>query len=165
MMSDSTRIGRRMRRVGFGLLVLAGLTVGLAVPAQAQRPPSNISVGAQIGAPTGVSVGIYGSRAFAYDVLAAWDLDDFFYLNVHGIYDRAIADPPGTALFYGPGVFLGLRDRKPNDDEVALGVSGTFGLRYRYERLEFYARLTPRLALLEETDVDIGGGLGIRFFL
>lgn len=152
-------------RVVPAVVICLMLTAVMALPARAQRTPGSISLGAQIGAPTGVSVGIYGARALSYDILAAWDLDDFFYLNVHGLYDRVIADPPGTSLFYGPGVFIGLRDRKPNNDEVALGVSGTFGLRYRYDRLEFYARLTPRLALLEKTDVDIGGGFGIRFFL
>ena len=45
-----------------------------------------------------------------------------------------------------------------------MGISGTIGLSYLIERFEIYLRLTPRLALIEATDADFGGGLGFRYF-
>ena len=67
-------------------------------------------------------------------------------------------------LFYGPGAFVGVRDRGAENDIVGLGISGTAGISVVAGPIEFYGRVTPRLELIERTNVDIGGGLGIRAF-
>jgi hypothetical protein len=51
-----------------------------------------------------------------------------------------------------------------NDDDAVLGLSGNFGINYEFDRFDIFVQLTPRLELISETDFDIGGGLGARFF-
>lgn len=147
--------------------IAASLTLLLTLiiaPAQAQRAPGAIGIGGQIGDPSGVTLKIYNPSGFSYDFLAAWDLDRFFFLNIHGLLERHIGQTQGLHLFYGPGAFIGIRDRDPGDDDVVVGISGSVGLGYVLDRLEFFGQLTPRLALVPDTDGDIGGGVGLRFY-
>ena len=135
----------------------------LAGPALAQRVPGSIGLGGQIGDPSGVTLLFYSASGLSYDFLAAWDLDDFFYVNAHGLYERPLGDTPRAHIFYGPGAFVGIRDHR-DDDEVRLGVSSTLGAGFIVEQFEFYVRVTPRLTLTPGTDGDIGGGIGLRYY-
>lgn len=145
------------------LLGLALAAAVLATPAaQAQR----LGIGGQLGDPSGLTLKLYNPASYSLDFLAAWDLsDDTFFLNVHGLYERHLSPTTRNAhFFFGPGAFVGFRDRDRGDDDVVVGVSGTFGLNYFFENLELYAQLTPRLALTPDTDGDLGGGIGLRFY-
>lgn len=142
------------------LLLLLGMLAG---PVLAQRVPGSIGLGGQIGDPSGVTLLFYDAGGLSYDILAAWDLDDFFYVNLHGLYERPLADVARAHVFYGPGAFVGIRERR-DDNEVRLGVSSTLGASFVVEQFEFYVRVTPRLALTPGTDGDVGGGLGLRYY-
>lgn len=137
----------------------------------AQPTAGRFGVGIQFGQPSGLSLRIYQPGGMSPDFLMAWDLDDFFFVNLHGTWEKPLAGASNFNFFYGPGVFVGVRDRGPDrrlfdrDDDVELGVSGTFGFNYYIDRFEIYLRLTPRLLLIERTDADIGGGVGFRFYL
>lgn len=147
------------------LIVLILFVSGLSLmEAQAQRQYGDIGIGAQVGQPTGLTVKIYRPTT-SIDFLAAWDWDDFFFLNVHGIFDHSLNDKHTIHFFYGPGGFVGLRDREGIDDEVELGLSGSFGIDFLIDRLEIFAQATPRLALVKATNFDMGGGVGIRIYL
>lgn len=154
------------------LTVCWALLLAAAPDVQAQSRPGTTGIGGQVGDPSGLSLKFYPQGDLAYDFLAAWDLnDDFFFLNVHGVYDRPLGDTP-LGFFYGPGILLGLYgddDDRPGrgdeDNEVALGLSGTFGITFFIERFELYGRITPRLLLVPSTEGDIGGGIGLRYYL
>ena len=139
---------------------LAVLLLVAAPPALAQDRYSDTGVGAHVGDFTGLTIRHYPRTGFAYDGLAAWDLDDFVFVNVHGLYERRFETSP-LNYYFGPGAFLGLR----GDGALGLGASGTGGFNYFAERFEVYIQLTPRLNLLPRTDFDLGGGLGLRFYL
>jgi hypothetical protein len=47
---------------------------------------------------------------------------------------------------------------------LGLGISGNFGFNVFVDQLEVYAQITPRLQLIEGTDADVGGGIGLRFY-
>ena len=147
------------------LAFLAFLCLALATvsTAHAQRRSGAIGLGGQIGEPSGVTLKLYNPNAVSYDFLAAWDLDDFFFLNVHGLFERHLGNNPDVHLFYGPGGFVGFRDR-PEDDDTVAGISGTVGLGFLIEQFEIYGQLTPRFSLIPQTDGDIGGGLGFRYY-
>ncbi len=148
--------------VAGALLVLLMLTTA---PAHAQRVPGAVGVGGQIGEPTGLTVKVYNPQSVSLDVLAAWNLDDFTFLNVHGLYERHLGNTSTVHFFYGPGAFVGFRDRpREQDDDAVAGLSGTIGLGVLVDRLEFYGQLTPRLELTPATNGDLGGGLGFRFY-
>lgn len=140
----------------------------LFLPATAQRPSGSVGIGAQFGSPTGLSLKIYQPTGLSTDILAAWDLDDFFFLNVHGLIERHIDADQRFHYFVGPGVFAGIRDTGADDDldnnSFAAGISGTAGLNFIIGRVEIFGQITPRLELIEETDGAIGGGGGIRVY-
>jgi hypothetical protein len=126
----------------------------------------SVGIGGQFGDPSGLSLRINNAGALNYDILAAWDFDDYFFVNLHGLWEQSLAPAPQLNYFYGPGIFMGFRDRgRWEDDDVYLGLSGTLGLNvYIQQRLEIYGQVTPRLALVPDTDGDVGGGIGLRFY-
>jgi hypothetical protein len=136
----------------------------LSVPAQAQRAPGDVGLGVHVGQPTGVTLKIYNEQT-SVDFLAAWDLDDFFFLIVHAIYDVHLNDEYTIHFFYGPGGYIGIRDRREGlDDEVELGVSGNFGFDFMIQKFEIFVQATPRLSLVQSTNFDMGGGVGFRVY-
>jgi hypothetical protein len=142
----------------FGLILLAR-------PAEAQRAGGDVGLGLQIGEPSGVTLQFYNPGSMSWDFLAAWDVDDFFFLNVHGLYYRDIGQRNDVHLFYGPGAFIGIRDRgRDEDDDVVVGISGTIGIGIMVEQFQIFASVTPRLSLIPGTDGDVGAGVGVRYY-
>ncbi|PHN04498.1 hypothetical protein [Flavilitoribacter nigricans] len=138
--------------------------------AYAQPSGGNFGLGIQFGEPSGLSLRIYQPGRMSADILLAWDLDDFFYANVHGTWEKSLGGSGDFNFFYGPGAFIGLRERNDRrlfdgDNDVNFGVSGTAGFNVYIDRVEIYVRVTPRLLLVDRTASDIGGGLGFRFYL
>lgn len=142
----------------------------LALPKAQAQPGGSFGLGFQFGEPSGLSLRIYQPARMSADILLAWDLNDFFYANVHGTWEKALAGSGQFNFFYGPGAFIGLRERNnrglfDGDNDVNFGISGTAGFNVYIDRFEIYLRITPRLLLVDRTDGDVGGGLGFRFYL
>lgn len=156
---------QRLRTL-LALAFLLGLCAS-TLPAHAQRTSGAVGLGGQIGEPTGVTLKVYNANSPSYDFLAAWDLDDFFFLNVHALFEDDIAASnvdPDLNWFIGPGGFIGVSDA-PGNDEAIIGGSGTIGLNLVFNRrVELYAQVTPRITLIPDTDGDVGGGLGLRYY-
>lgn len=149
-------------------LVLAAPVV--AEPVQAQVGAGSWGIGAHFGEPTGLTLKTYtgtpsrmGRTFNAYDILLGWDFDDYFFVNAHALHEARLGDSP-LNYFLGPGLFLSFHDRGRNEDRVGFGISGQFGINYYVERFELFAQLTPRLRLVESTDGDMGGGIGVRYY-
>ena len=143
------------------LLLALGLTT---THAHAQR--SGFGIGGQLGDPTGLALK-FQSGARTFDLAAGWDLDDYLFVQGHLLLREARLQ--GTAsdftYFYGPGLFLGVRDGNNNrDGSTAFGASFNIGLAYYTGQIEIFGQVTPRLRLIDNTDFDIGGALGIRFY-
>ncbi len=135
-------------------------------PAQAQRAPGAAGLGVQAGEPSGITLKIYNPDRPSYDFLAAWSFDDFFFLNAHVLFERPLAienvDQP-VQWYFGPGAYVGVYD--DGSSEAGLGVSGTIGLDILLaDQFELYLQATPRFELVRETEPDIGGGLGLRYY-
>ncbi len=149
--------------------ILAALLVGLcvgALPAQAQRTSGAAGLGVQAGEPSGVTLKIYNADAPSYDVLAAWSFNDFLFLNGHALFEQRLSaqnvEQP-VHWFIGPGAYIGVRD--DDGSEAGLGISGTIGLDILLaEQFELYIQATPRFELISETEPNIGGGLGLRYY-
>lgn len=129
----------------------------------AQEPAGDLGIGGQIGEPSGVTFKIYQRPTLAYEFLAAWDLDRFFYLNAHALYERPIPDSP-LRYYFGPGIVLGVTDDSGSTDLV-VGLSGQAGVNFFVERFEVFLHLTPRLDIIPSTDGEVGGGIGLRYYL
>jgi hypothetical protein len=146
------------------------LSVGLASQAHAQRTGGAVGLGGQAGDPSGITLKVYNANSPSYDVLAAWSsIDDFFFLNGHALFENTIpAENVEQPLewFIGPGAFIGAFEQgRDGDDDLALGISGTTGIQILLDRrFEIYLQATPRFFLVPETDANIGGGLGFRYY-
>ena len=147
----------------FSLIVIFFLSTSPQL--QAQRSNGDVGIGLQLGQPSGLSVSVHRTSGLSPDILAAWDLNDFFFVNVHGIAHQHLGNSGDFHFIYGPGAFVGIKDIGRDEDRIRAGISGTAGFSVMISSLELYARVTPRLQLLDKTAVDIGGGLGIRLFL
>jgi len=150
-------------KTGIILIVFLFLSAGYA---EAQRAPGEVGLGVQIGEPTGFTVKIYHPTT-SLDFLAAWDINHYFFLNIHAIYDTHFNNAQTIHFFYGPGGYIRVwdRSRQDLDDEIELGVSGNFGLDFLIRKFEIFAQVTPRLSLIQSTNFDMGGGIGFRFYL
>lgn len=138
------------------LLTLAAV-LAVALPAQAQ-----LAIGGQVGDPTGLSIKA-GAGPGALLLAIGWDLDDSVSAEGHYVLSsrRVQGSDANLALFYGPGLFL-----SSNDNNTRFGVSLGVGLEAGLTReIEVYGIVSPRLQLVEETDFDVGGGIGLRLRL
>ncbi len=145
--------------------LLLGLCIG-ASPTQAQRTSGAAGLGVQAGEPSGVTLKIYNADGPSYDFLGAWSFDDFLFLNAHALFEQRLSaqnvEQP-VHWFIGPGAYVGVYDNV--ESEAGLGVSGTIGLDILLaEQFELYIQATPRFELIRETEPDIGGGLGVRYY-
>ncbi len=157
-----------MKKLASRIMLMAALALGFVVTLSAQRAPGSVGVGAQFGKPTGLTVKVYNPNSMSLDILAAWDLEDFFFLNVHGIYEIHLGDSERAHFLIGPGAFAGIRDTDDIEgngtDDFAAGISASAGLGFIFGIVEVYGQVTPRLELIEETDGTVGGGIGLRFY-
>ena len=133
------------------------LALAAAAPAQAQ-----LGVGGQLGTPTGLALK-FGDGRGAVLVAVGWDLDDAVEVEGHYLLrDRRLSGSSSNVrVFYGPGAFI-----RTANDNTAAGLSLGVGLAAPLvPELEVYGLLSPRLQLIDETDFDLGGALGLRFRL
>ncbi len=155
-------MGIPYRRVltAFGLAI-AFLTVPTEADAQ-QR--GDVWIGGELGDPSGLVIRpSYQQERRTWEFLAAWDLDKFFFLNVHRLQEVHLNDERTVHFFYGPGAFVGIESNP--DDEAVAGISGRLGLGYGLENWRIYLAVTPRLSLIPDTDGQVGGALGVQFRL
>ena len=139
------------------LAVLAASVSALEVRAQS----GSTWLGFEAGSPTGITLMFDRGSQADLEFLAAWDVDERFYVTGHMLFlANESADPP-LSLRYGPGLFAGFRDRT---DGSVLSIGGSFRLEgaYHWDKFAAYLALTPGLEVIEETDFVMGGGLGFR---
>jgi hypothetical protein len=143
---------------------------------RAQRVGGAVGIGAQGGAPTGVTLKVHNDAGASYDFLAAWDgaQDSFFLFNAHAQFNQNLntsnIDEGQLEWFIGPGAFVGFFGDAPGDDDfdegdAVIGASGRIGLNFAFaDNFELYGQFTPRIALVPGTDLYPGGGIGLRFY-
>lgn len=147
------------------LFLITSLTIFTVFSTHAQRTRGDVGIGIQAGQPTGFSLMVYNPRAMSFDLLAAWDLDDYYFVNIHGLFISHLDRSGIVHLMYGPGGYAGIKDvAEGGKDVVEAGISGSLGLGFMIGKLELYGRVTPRLRLTNSTDLDVGGGVGFRIF-
>ena len=143
------------------LFILAGLTF-----VHAQKPARSFGVGFHAGDPTGLSLQFYREGGMSADVLLAYDFDQEFFANLHGLWNSRIDRSGHLNVYYGPGAYVRVFDYDSEflEDEVRVGLSGTLGLSIVIYRIELFGQATPRLDIAPGTRFDMGGGIGLRVF-
>lgn len=145
----------------FALMLILFLTVYVL---KAQRTEGDIGVGFQFGDPNGVSVKFYNHPA-SVDLLVAWKKNNYTMINGNIVFDMHINHQNNFHFIYGPGVFLLLNsDNSEFGSDADVGISGLIGLDYLIDNFEIFIQAIPRINLSESSDIDVGGGLGIRYY-
>ena len=147
--------------------VLLVLIFGLSGSAHA-RTGGNFGLGIIVGEPTGLSGKLWLSGRSAIDGAVAWSLSDDEAFHLHGDYIlhnfNLIKVERGSMPFhFGIGGRIKFRD-EPHDDII--GIRIPLGLNYLFEAapLDVFLEVVPMLDLVPDTDFDVAGGLGIRYY-
>lgn len=151
------------------VVVVAALAVAcLASPSQA-RPGKGgpFGLGIIIGEPTGISGKLFTTQTTAFQGAAAWSVGgvDAFHLQIDYVlhrYDVIDVSEGQLPLYFGIGGRVLIRDDR--DDHIGLRIP--VGLSYEFSNAPFdiFGELVPLLDLTPDTDFDIEGGLGARFY-
>lgn len=143
-----------------GLTLLYSL---LAPPGYAQREAGSLTVGAQVGRPSGLTLKLYRGDGIAYEALLTVDGDDFARLSLFRLWERPLPDSL-MHVYYGAGALLGGRDLDTGTiPEVGLGTR--LGLNFYAHRFEVFLHVTPTLRFNRTLTPVIGGGVGLRYDL
>jgi hypothetical protein len=138
-----------------------------------QAQGSGFGLGIIIGEPTGLSMKAWLGEGSAFDLAAAWSFEGRGFLHLHGDYLRHadVIDVPKGFLpfYYGIGARLRIReDDRPRDadEDILFGIRIPLGMTYLFVNapLDLFVEIAPVVELVPSTDVDLDGGIGIRFY-
>ncbi len=150
------------------VLVLAAAIALVCVPLKSQD--RGLGIGVIVGDPTGISMKIWTTQSNALQFALAWSTHDPFLgtrVSVSGDYlwhsFNAIRSDERFPVFYGVGGVIA----SGGGFQSALGVRGVIGIDWlsRKAPIDVFIQAVPVLVLSPSTDVEIGAGVGIRFFL
>lgn len=145
------------------LLILTIIFIGIsATDGIAQNRPTNTELGIIVGEPTGLSAKFWSGSNSAFDLGLAWSFSGQGSMHVHSNYLlHNTLDNPDLALYYGLGARLLMQE------DPKIGIRIPLGLQYIIpdSRLGLFFELAPMLNLIPDTDFDVNGGLGLRYFL
>lgn len=144
--------------MGLAITILATLALSPAV--------AGMGVGIVAGEPSGFSFKWWGDGGTAVDAVTGWSLDEAdFYVHCDYLWHRVIEDTEiggSVPLYYGIGARLLLRD----DDDSKIGVRIPIGLDYLFDggRFDVFVEIAPIFNFVPETEFDLSGGVGARFY-
>jgi hypothetical protein len=130
---------------------------------------NNFGLGFILGAPTGLSANYKVSEARTIDMALAYDFsDDFVHLHSTYLFHQPESlnfDEMDLGWYSGIGARI-LFDDGRRDEELRVGLRGALGLSLELDRapIEIFAELAPVLNLIENTDLDLDGGIGLRYY-
>lgn len=164
-MEDTTNMKKRVLLAG---LLACALGLG-SVSAQQAGTTNSFGVGIILGEPTGVSAKLWLDRTSALDLAAGWNLrEDNFYVHMDYLFHfyRIVLDGGARLPFYaglGPKFDI---DFQGDDTSLTAGLRVPVGFSYLFggAPLDVFLEIAPTVLLYPSTDIDFGGGIGIRFY-
>jgi hypothetical protein len=151
----------------------AALTIAAALPALAQDD-KYAGVGFIVGEPTGLDAKFFLNNEHALEFGLAWSLSGQNEMHLQGDYlwhrydliDLNNGDE--MPLFFGIGARFVFTEDDPgdhNDDDI-VGIRFPIGLEYIFTNYPFdiFAEIVPILDLTPNSDFDLEGAVGARFW-
>lgn len=134
----------------------------------AQDQDKDLGIGFMVGEPTGLSLKSWTGGNNAFDLGLAWSLGRYDAVNIHGDYlwhnyNVFQEVEEGTLpLYYGIGARLIFAE-----EDAVIGARVPVGINYLFDDapIGLFLEVVPVLNLAPETDFDVDGGLGVRFYL
>lgn len=143
------------------MIVAAGTLFG-----QSKR----FGLGIVVGEPTGFTAKYWLSPVNSLNAAIAWSVFDdnsfeAFYIHIDHVfyyYDLFRVQSGKAPVFIG----VGGRFYFPRHDDTKIGFRIPMGLAYMFEQvpIEIYGEIAPVINIVPETDVDLDGGVGFRYF-
>jgi hypothetical protein len=154
------------RRLVFAILTVLFLATTAATTAAQEE--KKVGLGFIVGEPTGIDLKMWIGGDNALEFGLAWSLSDDEDLHIQGDYlwhrfDLIDLDNSDQLpLFFGIGGRIILRDE--GDDIV--GIRFPVGLDYIFTNYPFdiFVEIVPILDLAPDTDFDLEGAIGARFW-
>jgi len=149
-------------------LILTLLTVGTTHAGQW------LGLGVMVGEPTGLSAKSWLSKSTAVDAGLAWSLSGDKDLQAHGDYLihnatllKDLGLPGNTLFYYGLGGRLQLREGSGDEGKDKLGLRIPLGASWSPAAVsvDVFLEVVPVVDLVPDTEADINGALGVRFWL
>jgi hypothetical protein len=132
------------------------------------RTGGNFGLGIILGEPTGISGKLWMSGTSAIDGAVAWSWSDNTSFHLHMdylIHNFSVikVESGQLPLYFGIGGRIKFRE---GDRDDVFGVRIPVGLDYLFtnQPLDIFFEIVPMLDLAPDTDFDMAGGVGIRFY-
>lgn len=127
-----------------------------------------MGIGIILGDPNGISLKFWQSRRSAIDLAVAWDFDDYFHIHGDYLYHFPIQmeGVSRSSLFWYLGIGARMKFRTgEGDNNTTFGVRGVGGIDFLPGGvpIDIFAEIAPVMNVSEGTDVDLNGGVGIRY--
>lgn len=155
-----------------GLAVLLFISAASVASAESPAPygpkGKRFGAGLHLGEPTGFTLKGYLTQRFALDGIIAWSfVDEALTIIGDGtfeILDIPVGSHVITLPFYaGAGVKVGIDDE--NDDTVvAVRVPVGLAVQWVNHPVEVFLEIAPGVGLAPETNFDLTGGIGVRYY-
>ncbi len=152
--------------------ILTVLTIAFLLAAPTSHAAAKrFGLGVVIGDPTGLSGEYRLSKSRSIDGALAWNSwghESLVIQSTYLIYKRGALNLDATPIdfYFGLGFVLISREHWHDHDEIRFGPRVPAGLSHTFvsSPIQIFGELSLALHLIESTAVDIGFGLGIRYF-
>ena len=156
-----------IKKILSAIFLTAFLSISLTTLTHAQDAEKDVGIGFMVGEPTGLSLKSWTGGNNAFDVGLAWSLSndniqinaDYLWHNYNVFND---VDSGSLPLYYGIGgrvIF--------DDDDAVVGARVPVGINYLFEDspIGLFLEIAPVFNVAPDTDLDVEGGVGVRFYL
>jgi len=126
---------------------------------------SGFGIGLYLGEPTGIGMKGWVSPNGAIAGAMAWSFAGNGHLHIHVDYERHSfklinVEKGKLPVYYGIGAKIVFQDDPVFGARIPLGINYIFD----DAPLDLFAEIVPGMELIPETEFDLAGGVGIRYF-
>jgi hypothetical protein len=127
--------------------------------------PGNFGLGIILGEPTGLNAKIWQSDYIAYDAALAWSFGKEGNVHIHIDYLLHNYEIIRTSNSYTP-IYYGIGGRIKSKDETFIGIRFPVGVNFRSRRIpiDIFIEIVPAFNVIPETEFDLEGGIGARYY-
>lgn len=157
------------------LFMIMPLMLAVAPLAMAETPSpygpegKRFGAGIYLGEPTGFTLKGYPSERFALDGIAAWSFSEEAFTIIgdatYDILDIPVESSVITLPFYvGGGVKIAINAGRNNLTTFGMRVPVGLAVQWVKYPVEVFLELAPGVGIAPDTEFDLTGGLGARFY-
>lgn len=163
-------LNRTNKQTVLTLVVLGFILLMTTYSTSAQNTSKKNGIGLIAGEPTGITYKHWLSDTRAFDVSLAWSVysDDNVSINTdyllhtpNGVNIDTKSDTFALPFYYGIGTRLRL-----GDDDAQFGIRIPLGLAFylKNQPIELFGEIVPLVDIAPDTEFDLNGGVGARFY-